>query len=119
LQVIERLVEVGKLQRLEAHVARVAGEGGPEVGVVQAVPGGAETARGLAEAGAPAGAAAGEALLDEGDDLLDEVVGPAAGADAVVVPAAAEPGAAVREGHHHRRYRALLHQPVEPFRDVL
>src|SRR3546814_13886488 len=61
----QRRRHLREVVELEAHVAGMAGGGGPEVGVLQRMGDGAVAAGGLAEHAAPPGAAAAEALLDQ------------------------------------------------------
>ena len=108
----------GNVERVPSHVALIAGDGGPEIGMVEAMPDRAEAARRFAEASVTPGAAAAEALLDIGDNLVDEIVLITARAGAVDVLVAADTHGAVREGDHDRRH-ALGDQAVQPLWHVL
>jgi hypothetical protein len=80
---------------------------------------GAVAAGGLAEDGAPAGAAAAQLALDHRHHLVDQIVLVAADGGAVDVLVAAEAAEAIGKGHDHRRHAALADQAIEALRHVL
>ena len=105
-------------KQLEAGIARMAGGGGPDIGVAHGVDQGAEAARGFSEDAAPSGAAAAEPGFDGRQHLADEKVLVVSEDGRIDILVAAETREAIGEGDDDGRHLAFADQAVEPLGDV-
>ena len=111
-QRVERVRPVGAVDEIEVGVARVVGDRAPVLRILHAVDDRAVAARALAEAAAMLARGEGAELgVDQGNELLREVVGVAADRRRVDVLVAAERGEAVGKDEDRRRHLLLLDQP--------
>ena len=110
---------IGQVAQLEAHIAGMAGGGGPYVRVAQRVDDGSVPAGALAEHAAPSLASASELALDVGQHFGNQEIFPRTRRRRVDVLIAADARETIGKCDDHRRHALLADQPVKTFRHVL